>query len=51
MSRDRTRIIVDGVTVIVLKNGSTTLTDYNNEIEAYEAAKALIDIEISEAGE
>lgn len=51
MSRERTRIIIDGVTVIVLKNGSTTLIDYSSEIEAYEAAKATIDAEIIEASE
>ena len=46
--RDRTRITVDGITVELLKDGSVTQTDYATEIEALEAAKALIDAEIAE---
>lgn len=48
MARDRTRIIVDGNTVEQLKDGVRTVTDYDTELEALNAAKALIETEISE---
>lgn len=48
MSRNRTRITVDGTVVELLKDGVTTVTDYDTELEALNAAKALIDTEIAE---
>lgn len=48
MARDRTRIIVDGTVIELLKDGVKTITDYDNEIEALNAAKTLIDNEIAE---
>lgn len=50
-NRNRTRIIVDGTVVQLLKDGTTTLTDYDTELEALNAAKVLIDAEISEGSE
>jgi len=50
MSRDRTRITVDGNVIEMLKDGITTVIDHNTELEALEAAKVLIDEEISEVG-
>lgn len=47
-SRNRTRITVDGTAVEVLKDGSTTQTDYHTEAEALQAAKDVIDAEIAE---
>lgn len=48
MSRDRTRIIVDGTTIEQLKDGVRTVTDYDSEIDALNAAKVLIEAEIAE---
>lgn len=48
MARNRTRIIVDGITVEQLKDGVRIVTDYDTELEALNAAKALIDSEIVE---
>ena len=50
-SRDRTRITVDGTVVEVLKDGTTTVSDYPTEIEALNAAKTLIDAEIAEVND
>lgn len=50
-SRNRTRIIVDGTIVELLKDGTTTSTDYDTELAALNAAKDLIDAEISEGSE
>ena len=47
-SRNRTRIIVDGTVVELLKDGVTTVSDYPTEIDALNAAKALIDTELAE---
>tara|TARA_R110000868_G_scaffold201044_1_gene448619 strand:- start:262 stop:417 length:156 start_codon:yes stop_codon:yes gene_type:complete len=51
MAHDRTRIIVDGLVVQLLKNGTTTVTEYNTLLEALNATKTLIDTTISELGE
>jgi len=48
MARDRTRITVDGTVVEILKDGVTTHTDYDTEVEALQAAKDAIDAEITE---
>jgi hypothetical protein len=48
MSRDRTRIIVDGIVIELLKDGVKTITDYDSEIEALNAAISLIEAEIAE---
>lgn len=50
MSRNRTRITVDGTVVELLKDGVTTVTDYATELEALNAAKVLIELEIAEQG-
>lgn len=48
MSRDRTRITVDGKVVELLKDGVTNVYDYDTELDALNAAKDLIDAEIDE---
>jgi len=50
MARNRTRITVDGTVVELLKDGVTTVTDYDTESEALVAAKTLIDTELAEQG-
>tara|TARA_R110000803_G_scaffold46198_17_gene97145 strand:- start:5540 stop:5695 length:156 start_codon:yes stop_codon:yes gene_type:complete len=51
MAHDRTRIIVDGLVVQLLKNGTTTVYEYDTDLESLNAAKTLIDTTISELGE